>query len=63
FEGSFRQGRGQLLDRLRAGPVQAGDVAVAAGWPDEPDRAHIALAALVSDGMVIVSRDGTAHLR
>jgi A/G-specific adenine glycosylase len=62
FAGSFRQGRGRLLDALRAGPVDADDLADAAGWPDAPDRAAEALASLVRDGMAVVEPDGTARL-
>jgi A/G-specific adenine glycosylase len=63
FAGSFRQGRGQLVDRLRAGPVAGADIAEAAGWPDAPERAELALESLVRDGMVVVGRDGAARLR
>ena len=62
FAGSFRQGRGQLLDRLRAGPVDPEGVAAAAGWPDAPERAVEALASLVRDGMATVGDDGVARL-
>jgi A/G-specific adenine glycosylase len=62
FAGSFRQGRGQLVDRLRDGPIAPADVAAAAGWPDAPERAVEALASLVRDGMAVVSDDGTARL-
>jgi hypothetical protein len=62
FAGSFRPGRGRLLDALRAGPVASVDVAAAAGWPDEPARAGEALASLVRDGMAVVADDGTALL-
>jgi A/G-specific adenine glycosylase len=62
FAGSFRQGRGRLLDALRAGPVAPIDVAAAAGWPDAPERAGDALASLVRDGMAVVADDGLARL-
>lgn len=61
FEGSDRQGRGRLVDRLRSGPVPAADLAVAMGWPDEPDRARRVAAGLVTDGLV-EERDATFHL-
>src|SRR5438874_1271569 len=35
FEGSDRQGRGRLVDGLRAGPVAASDLAAVMGWPDD----------------------------
>ena len=62
FAGSFRQGRGQLVDRLRAGPIAHAEVAVAAGWPDAPERAVEALASLVRDGMAVIEPDGSARL-
>jgi A/G-specific adenine glycosylase len=62
FAGSFRQGRGRIVERLRAGPIAHDDVAVAAGWPDAPDRAIEALATLVRDGIAIVADDGTVSL-
>jgi A/G-specific adenine glycosylase len=54
FEGSDRQGRGRLVDALRLGPVA--DVATAAGWPDDPDRAARVAETLVVDGLAL--RDG-----
>jgi A/G-specific adenine glycosylase len=54
FEGSDRQGRGRLVDALRRGPVD--DVARAAGWPDDPQRAERVAATLVADGLAV--RDG-----
>jgi hypothetical protein len=62
FAGSFRQGRGRLVDRLRAGPIPHAEVATAAGWPGAPERAVEALASLVRDGMVVVADDGTVSL-
>jgi A/G-specific adenine glycosylase len=59
FAGSFRQGRGRLVDALRSGPVSAESVAVAAGWPEDPDRANRAVASLVADGLAVVHADGT----
>ena len=56
FEGSDRQGRGRLVDALRLGPVD--DVAVAAGWPEDPDRAARVAATLLADGLAV--QDGTA---
>ncbi|HEX2737916.1 MAG TPA: A/G-specific adenine glycosylase [Acidimicrobiia bacterium] len=49
FEGSFRQRRGRVMERLREGPVAA----------DELDAD--ALATLVADGLAVVRR-GTARL-
>jgi A/G-specific adenine glycosylase len=62
FDGSFRQGRGRLLARLIAGPVGAGALAEASGWPDDPDRAVAAADTLVADGLAVRSADGTLAL-
>ncbi|QYG90968.1 A/G-specific adenine glycosylase [Iamia sp. SCSIO 61187] len=63
FEGSDRQGRGRLVDALRAGAVAAGDVPAAMGWPDDVDRATRVAATLVADGLAVVDpTTGTWHL-
>jgi A/G-specific adenine glycosylase len=62
FEGSDRQGRGRLVERLRAGPVAAGAVAAAMGWADDDARATRVVATLVVDGMVVIDDDGTHRL-
>ena len=59
FDGSFRQGRGRLVRALRNGPLAAGDVAAAAGWPDDPARAARAVESLVRDGLATVDGVGT----
>ncbi len=51
FAGSDRQGRGRLVDALRAGPVASGDVAPVMGWPDDPARAERVAASLTADGL------------
>jgi A/G-specific adenine glycosylase len=51
FEGSDRQGRGRLVDALRAGPVTDADLAAVMGWPDDPDRAVRVAATLLADGL------------
>ena len=55
FEGSDRQGRGRLVDALRRGPVV--DLAVAAGWPDDPERAARVAGSLVADGLTVLDGD------
>jgi len=55
FEGSDRQGRGRLVDALRRGPVL--DLADAAGWPDDPDRAARVARTLVADGLAVLAGD------
>jgi A/G-specific adenine glycosylase len=51
FEGSDRQGRGRLLATLRTGTVRRDDLAAAAGWPADPDRALRVADGLVADGL------------
>lgn len=55
FAGSDRQGRGRLVDALRAGPVAASPELVARimGWPDDPERAERVAATLVADGLAV----------
>lgn len=60
FDGSDRQGRGRIIDRLRHGPLRLRDVAGVAGWADDRARAERVLAGLVADGLVVL--DG-AHAR
>ncbi|MEA2827106.1 MAG: A/G-specific adenine glycosylase [Actinomycetota bacterium] len=61
FAGSDRQGRGRLVDALRRAPVPEADVPAAAGWPDDPPRAHRVAARLVADGLA-VSHEGELRL-
>ncbi len=58
FEGSDRQGRGRLVDAMRGGSVA--DVAAAAGWPDDPERAARVAESLVADGLAVRVGDGLA---
>ncbi len=51
FEGSFRQGRGRLVDRLRAGPLRDDELAGAAGWAGSPHRTADAVRSLIDDGI------------
>jgi A/G-specific adenine glycosylase len=60
FAGSDRQGRGRLVDALRAGPVPAAALPAATGWPDDPARATRVAATLVADGLAAWSPDGSA---
>lgn len=55
FEGSDRQGRGRLVDALRRGPVR--DLAAAAGWPEDPERAQRVADTLVRDGLAVLDDD------
>lgn len=54
FEGSDRQGRGRLVDALRAGPVATADLPVVMGWPDDGARAARVAATLLADGLADV---------
>jgi A/G-specific adenine glycosylase len=58
FEGSDRQGRGRLVDAVRRGPVDAGALAAAMGWPDDAERAQRVAAGMVRDGLVVRTPTG-----
>jgi A/G-specific adenine glycosylase len=60
FAGSDRQGRGRLVDALRAGAVPVDRLPSATGWPDDPDRATRVAATLVADGLATWSPDGSS---
>jgi len=63
FAGSDRQGRGRLVDALRAvGSVPADRLADVAGWPHDHERAARVAATLVADGLA-ASDDGGGLLR
>ena len=63
FEGSDRQGRGRLVDRLRhGGRLDPSAIADAAGWPDDPARTAAAVASLVRDGLAVEHDDGSLTL-
>jgi A/G-specific adenine glycosylase len=62
FAGSFRQGRGRIVAAMRSGPIDAGSVAEAAGWPDNPARADEAVASLVADGLAVIDDSGRVSL-
>jgi A/G-specific adenine glycosylase len=61
FEGSDRQGRGRLVDALRAGPVADAELARVMGWPDDPARAAAVARTLLADGLASAS-DGSWRL-
>jgi len=60
FQGSDRQGRGRLVDALRAGPVARRRLATVMGWPGDVERAERVAQTLVADGLVV---DDGASLR
>jgi A/G-specific adenine glycosylase len=51
FAGSDRQGRGRLVDAIRAGALASEVIPGAAGWPDDPARARRVADSLVADGL------------
>ncbi len=53
FDGSDRQGRGRLVDALRAGPVPVAEVAAVMGWPDDPARADRVTVGVLADGLAV----------
>jgi A/G-specific adenine glycosylase len=61
FDGSDRQGRGRLVDALRAGSVPAASIAKVMGWPDDTARAERVVATLLADGLVLIE-DGVYRL-
>ena len=66
FEGSFRQGRSRLLDRLRVGDAPSpAELVDACGWSDRPggsDDATRAAQSLVDDGLAVRGADGRLRL-
>jgi A/G-specific adenine glycosylase len=56
FAGSDREGRGRLVDAMRAGPVPRTALAAAMGWDDETRAARVANG-LVADGLAVVVDD------
>ena len=53
FEGSDRQGRGRLVEALRAAPVAEASLAGVMGWPDDPQRARRVADRVVADGLAL----------
>ena len=53
FAGSDRQGRGRLVDRLRAESVAEEDLAAVMGWPGDHERATRVAAGLIADGLAV----------
>ncbi len=62
FVGSDRQGRGRIVRRACHGPIGQEELAVAAGWPDEPERAEKVAAKLVVEGVLRRTRTGSYQL-
>jgi A/G-specific adenine glycosylase len=58
FEGSDRQGRGRLVEALRAGPVPERELPGVMGWPEDRPRAERVAATLVADGLASRAGDG-----
>jgi len=62
FVGSDRQGRGRLVEALRAGPVSPGRLPRACGWPDDAGRAIRVADSLVAEGLARRGRGGILTL-
>ncbi len=62
FEGSDRQGRGRLVEALRAGPVSRRRLAEACGWPGDAERAVRVAESLVEEGLARRGRGGVLTL-
>ncbi len=62
FAGSDRQGRGRLVDALRTGPVDSGDVPRITGWQGEPERVRRMVDGLVAEKMVRLGPGGLLQL-
>jgi A/G-specific adenine glycosylase len=62
FEGSDRQGRGRVVEALRRGELVTAELAEAAGWPDDHERAARVVQRLIDDGLVVRGRDGRVRL-
>ncbi len=62
FEGSDRQGRGRLIDALRAGAVHACDAADVMGWAGDAGRSGRVVDALIGEGLVCRDATGRLHL-
>jgi A/G-specific adenine glycosylase len=62
FDGSDRQGRGRLVERLRLGALAPDQVAAAAGWPEDPDRTERVVGGLLADGLVARDHRGVLRL-
>jgi len=63
FAGSDRQGRGRLLDALRAAALTSDAVAVACGWPGDGERAARIADGLVADGFAVRDDRGALSVR
>jgi A/G-specific adenine glycosylase len=57
FAGSDRQGRGRLVDALRAGPVAIAQVGEVTGWHGEAGRSRRVAMQLVADGLARLDGD------
>jgi A/G-specific adenine glycosylase len=62
FAGSDRQGRGRLVAAARRGGMAASEIARAAGWPEQPDRALRLADQLVAEGLLRRDPEGRLGL-
>ncbi len=57
FAGSDRQGRGAVVDALRAGPVGLGELGAITGWIGDAARVERVVEGLVRDGLAVRDSD------
>ncbi len=62
FEGSDRQGRGRLVDALRAGVVADDQLEIVMGWPHDRPRAERVAMSLLEDGLAELTAHGSWSL-
>lgn len=62
FEGSDRQGRGRMIDRLRLGPASSERLSVVTGWSRQPERLARVIGDLVDEGLVVRETSGSLRL-
>lgn len=62
FQGSDRQGRGRLVEKLRERNVISNEVGKIMGWPDDPTRCEKVLKGLIDEGLVAEKNKGEFSL-
>lgn len=62
FAGSDREGRGRIVRAACTAPIAPGELASAAGWPDDHERAATVAGALIAEGVLVADSDGLLRL-
>jgi len=62
FQGSDRQGRGRLIEKLRERNVTSNEIGKIMGWPEDPTRCEKVLKGLINEGLVIEKNKGEFSL-